>query len=138
MPGVHFPAASTAAGQCFAMPDVCNVPSPAGPIPTPFPNLGMCATATETVPTVLIQNMPSLVLGSKISMSSGDEGGVGGGVVSGSVAGPITVVQGSSKVFAKGKPMAFLTGKTVHNGTPPNAPLGNLVAPSQATVLIAP
>jgi hypothetical protein len=138
MPGPYFPAASTANGQCFAMPDVCNVPSPAGPIPTPFPNMGMCATATETALTVLIENMPAIVLGSKIPMSSGDEAGVAGGIVSGLVVGQITVVQGSSKVFAKGKPMAFLTAKTVHNGTPPNAPLGNIVAPSQAKVIIAP
>lgn len=119
-------------------PDVCNVPSPAGPVPTPFPNFGMVANATGTIAKVLIENMDSVVVGSKIPNSTGDEGGVGGGVVSGVVAGPITFMKGSTKVFAKGKPMVTLTATTAHNGSSPNMPVGNVMAPSQAKVLVSP
>lgn len=137
MPGVYLPASSRAAGQCLGMPDVCKVPTPAGPVPTPFPNMGMCPTATGTVPTVLIENMDSIVLGSQIPMSSGDEAGVAGGVVSGTVAGPIRFMLGSTKVLAKGKPMVMITATTAHNGSNPNMPAGMVVAPSQAKVLVS-
>lgn len=137
MPGAYLPASSKAAGQCMGMPDVCKVPTPAGPVPTPFPNMGMCATATGTVPTVLIENMESIVVGSKIPSSMGDEAGVAGGVVSGVNVGPITFMTGSSKVMVKGKPLVVLTSTTAHNGSSANMPGGVVVAPSQAKVLAA-
>jgi hypothetical protein len=137
MPGPMFPATTTAGGICQAMPDVCKVPAPpAPPIPTPFPNIAQCAMATGTATKVLVMNMPALTESSKIPMSSGDEAGVAGGVVSGTNMGPVVFRTSSSKVSFEGKKAAMLTAMTAHNGSNANMPAGTHVAPSQAVVLV--
>ena len=128
---------TTEKGTCFALPDVCKVPAPpAPPIPTPFPNTAMCAQATGAVMTVLAMNKPILVLTSKIPMSAGDEAGSAGGMVSGTIKGPVTYKTSSNKVFAAGKKMVMLTAVTAHNGTNANMPAGAQIAPSQTKVLL--
>jgi hypothetical protein len=52
--------------------------------------------------------------------------------------GPVAYKLGSSKVYAQGKKMAYVTGVTAHNGVNANAPAGLQVAPSQSTVLVEP
>ena len=129
------PSVSTkAGGTCFAFPDVCLVPSAPGPIPTPFPNTGACCDAQGTVDTVLVQNKETIVETSTIPMSSGDEAGTGGGVVSGVFLGPVKWKTASAKVYAKGKRVALHGGVTSHNGTSPNAPVGQQVGASQGKV----
>jgi len=131
------PAATTAGGVYFAAPDVCNTPSPAGPVPIPYPNIGQVPASVSTVSTVLIQNMPTVAEGSKVPLSSGDEPGVGGGVVSGVNMGEVQPKLFSSKVFFAGKKAVFLTCMTGQNGSNANA-IGAMVAPSQMAVLVAP
>lgn len=131
------PAGSKAGGQCLGVPDVCKVPAVPSPIPTPFPNLGMVANAVSTSTKVLIQNMPVVVLTSKIPSSLGDQAGSAGGVVSGLVGGVVSFCKGSSKVYAEGKPVVTLTATTAHNGVNANVP-GVFCVPSQAKVLCAP
>jgi hypothetical protein len=139
MPGVYFPAITKAGGNCFGMPDVCQVPAPpAPPIPIPFPNIGMCMMADKAVDKVLIEYMPVVVENCEIPLSSGDEPGVAGGVVSGCNMGPNTFKMGSMKVKAKGKGVVTLTGMTSHNGKNPNFPAGLVIAPSQVKVLVSP
>ena len=121
----------------MGVPDVCKVPAPpAPPIPTPFPNLAMCAMATGTTQKVLIMNMPALTEASKIPQSSGDEAGVAGGVVSGMNMGPVAFRTASSKVLFEGKKAVMLTATTAHNGSNANMPAGAHVVPSQAMVLV--
>jgi hypothetical protein len=131
------PATSTVGGVCMGMPDVCNVPGPAGPIPTPFPNVGTVANAECTVSTVLIQNKESVTEASSIPTSQGDEPGVAGGVVSGVNMGSVAWKRASSTVYAKGKKMVFVTAMTAHNGSNANMPTGAQVAPSQAKVFVS-
>ncbi len=129
------PSVSTkAGGQCFAFPDVCNVPSPAGPVPTPFPNTAECRNASDTVATVLIGNKETLVETSRIPTSSGDEPGAAGGVVSGVFRGPASFKTASSKVYAKGKKVILHGAQTAHNGDNANMPSGQQVSPSQGKV----
>lgn len=132
-----FAACTTAGGSCVAFPDVCLVPAPPGPaIPTPFTNMGMCAQATGAVDAIVVQGHSILVESSRIPMSTGDEPGVGGGVVSGMNIGEITFKSGSQKVRAKGKRVVMLTSRTAHNGANANAPVGCVQSPSQSKVLL--
>jgi hypothetical protein len=133
-----FPATTTAGGMCMGMPDVCKVPAPpAPPIPVPFPNIGQCPMATGTTTNVFVMNMPALTEASKMPLSSGDEAGVAGGVVSGTNMGPVVFRAFSSKVSFGGKKAVMLTGTTAHNGSNANMPAGTCVVPSQMVVLVA-
>ncbi|MCL4729884.1 MAG: DUF4150 domain-containing protein [Planctomycetes bacterium] len=134
-----FPASCTAGGMCMGMPDVCLVPAPpAPPVPTPFPNIAQCATANAgtCAMTVKLSNMPAIVQNSMIPMSNGDEAGVNGGVMSGMNMGPATFKMGSMKVKFAGKPACHLTSMVGQNGSNPNVPAGQQIAPSQALVRV--
>lgn len=135
------PASNKAAGQCMGMPDVCKVPAPpAPPVPTPFPNIAMCAQATPgTFPMkVKIGPANALVQTTKIMMSSGDEPGALGGIISNMIKGPCEYKMGSMKVKFEGKGAAYLTSMVAQNGSNPNVPAGQQIVPSQVTVLVAP
>ena len=118
-------------------PDVCNTPTPAGPIPTPYPNTSDGATADHATCalTILADGMPSFNQMTQIPLSQGDEAGVNLGVVSGLVMGPTTFIMGSTIVFNEGAPAVVLTSPTGHNGISMNCP-GTPVAPSQVIVMI--
>jgi hypothetical protein len=135
-----FPVATKGGGNCFAFPDVCNVPAPpAPPIPTPFPNTAQLQQAIP--PTcaqkVLIQNQPVATMKTKIPMTSGDEAGSLGGIMSGMIKGPARFTKGSTKVKAEGQPVIFQTCMSAHNGVNANAPMGVQTTPSQNKVKLA-
>ncbi|MEZ4309136.1 MAG: PAAR-like domain-containing protein [Polyangiaceae bacterium] len=132
-----FPASTKAGGTCFAMPDVCLTPAPPGPpVPVPYPNTAQLAAANGVVTAVLVENKETVVEGSKIPNSSGDEAGTNGGVTSGTNMGPVEPKSFSAKVFFQGKKAVFLTATTAHNGSNANCPAGTHVAPSQTKVMI--
>ncbi|MCA8914884.1 MAG: DUF4150 domain-containing protein [Planctomycetes bacterium] len=134
-----FPASNKAAGQCMGMPDVCNVPAPpAPPVPTPFPNIAMCAQAQPGSFSLKVKvgGANALVQTSKITMSSGDEAGSLGGVMSGMIKGPCEYKMGSMKVKFEGKGAAHLTSMVAQNGSNPNVPAGQQIAPSQVVVMV--
>lgn len=133
------PASTRGGGMCFAFPDVCKVPAPpAPPVPTPFPNMAMCAAALAPTCslTVKFANKPVLTIASEIPMSSGDEAGVAGGVVSGMIKGPVRYRRGVSTVLVEGKPVVTALSPTGQNGSNANAPAGAQVLPSQLKVFI--
>jgi hypothetical protein len=70
-------------GMSIVFPDVCKTPSPAGPIPIPYPNIGMASDTTSGPSKVTVDGEMPMVKGAKYSKSSGDEPGTAGGVVSG-------------------------------------------------------
>lgn len=123
--------------QCSATPDVCKVPTPGGPVPTPFPNLGTTQLAAPggLVRKVLVANMPALNLMSKITLTNGDQAGSIGGVVSNRIMGQVQFLQGSSKVMVGGKPALRVGAPTAQNGAPANA-VGSVVSPSQVKVMV--
>jgi hypothetical protein len=133
------PASSKKGGTYFAMPDVCLTPAPPGsPVPVPYPNVAQVALTNGASTKVLIEHKETVVEGSKVPSSTGDEAGSSGGVSSGTNMGPVEPKQFSSKVFAEGKKVVFLTSTSAHNGSSPNQPLGRQVAPSQMRVLVKP
>lgn len=133
-----FPASTKGGGQCLGFPDVCKTPSPGGPVPVPYPNVGMCPQAKGTAKKVKFQMKEVVTKKSKIPRSSGDEAGTAGGVVSGMNMGPVAFKKGSSKVKIEGQPCVHLTSMTGHNGSNANMPSGTQVAPSQTKVIVAP
>lgn len=132
------PGSTKGGGQCFALPDVCNTPSPAGPVPIPYPNTGMLNQASKTAKKVFFVNKPVVTLKSEIPRSMGDEAGINGGVVSGTTMDKVLFKKGSSKVIVEGQPCVQLASVTGHNGASSNMPAGQVVAPSQTKVLVAP
>lgn len=128
-------AVTLAGGQCMAnAPDVCQVPSPAGPVPTPFPNIGMPPMGNSPTTKVLVSGMPALTKASKIPMTNGDQAGTaGGGVVSGKIMGEVEFVMGSTKVKFEGNPAVRLSAPTKHNA---GNTIGQVLAPSQSKVMI--
>lgn len=133
------PASTKAGGVYFAMPDVCLTPAPpAPPVPIPYPNTAQVAASNGTISKVLIENKETVAEGSKVPNSSGDEAGTNGGVTSGVNMGPVEPKVFSSKVFAGGKKVVFVTATSAHNGTSANMPAGAQIAPSQAKVFVAP
>ena len=63
-------------------PDVCKTPSPAGPVPIPYPNIGQSSDTSDGPSTVKTDGEMPMVKGAKYSKSSGDEAGTAGGVLS--------------------------------------------------------
>jgi len=71
-------------GICMAtVPDVCKTPSPAGPVPIPYPNISQSSDLANGSTTVKGDGEMIAVKDSEYSKSNGDEAGTAGGVVSG-------------------------------------------------------
>lgn len=131
------PASTKSGGMCVGAPDVCKTPAPpAPPVPIPYPNIAQvpAASAGTCTSKVKMGNQPVVVKDTEIPMSSGDEAGVAGGVMSGCNMGKAVFKMGSSTVKAEGKDVCYVTSMTSHNKD--NFPAGKQVAPSQATVLV--
>lgn len=120
-------------GSTMAMPDVCKTPAPpAPPIPIPYPNMAQLAMGVPPVPTVLVSGAPALNKASKVPISSGDELGVAGGVVSGTFIQEVEFIMGSMIVTIGGKPAVRLGDPIKANKG--NA-VGSVIAPSQSVVM---
>ncbi|OYO27937.1 DUF4150 domain-containing protein [Janthinobacterium sp. PC23-8] len=121
-------------GQCLAAADVCKTPAPpAPPVPLPYPNIAMPMMGDPATEKVFITGMPALTMASKITISSGDEAGVAGGVASAKQMGPAEFTQGSMTVSLEGNMAVRLGDPTKHNDG--NA-IGSVLAPSQNIVMI--
>lgn len=133
-------ASTNGGGQCFAFPDVCKTPTPAGPVPIPYPNIAMLTQADGgTVSSkVKIMGKKAATEATEITMSSGDEAGSVGGVVSNKMKGSAKFKQGSSKVKIEGKGAAYMGAMVGQNdASNSNMPAGHQVAPSQVKVIVA-
>ena len=136
-----FSITTTQGGMCMAPgTDVCKVPAPpAPPIPTPLPNIANCNQASSGTCSqkVTIAQKPLLTKKSEIPMSSGDEAGSAGGVVSGKIKGECTFVKFSAKVKIEGQFVIFQTCNTGQNGKNANAQGGMQMDPSQPKVKVS-
>lgn len=89
--------------QTAGPPDVCKTPSPAGPVPIPYPNIAMDSDLASGTKKVKIDGNPVATEASNLSTSSGDEPGTaGGGIVSSKFKGKLTWGSSSSDVIAEG------------------------------------
>ncbi|QRF58427.1 DUF4150 domain-containing protein [Variovorax sp. UC122_21] len=120
-------------GTDMGFPDVCLTPTPAGPVPIPYPNIAMGPMAIPNCPTILFMCMPAHNLATTIPMTNGDNVGVNMGVASGTVMGPSRHVTGAFTVLLNGMPASRLTSVSLQNST--NCP-GVRLVPSQALVLL--
>lgn len=119
----------------FGFPDVCNVPTPVGPVPIPFPNIAMSAMAIPSQFKVLLTCMPAHNMLTITPMSNGDNPGVAMGVASGMVMGPHSAMLGSTNTMIGGPPATKMIMPTKQNGISPNT-VGMTLTPSQVTTLI--
>ena len=62
-------------GMSTVLPDVCKTPTPGGPVPIPYPNIGKAADTTGGPTSVTCDGQMPMVKGAKYMMSAGDEAG---------------------------------------------------------------
>src|SRR3954469_24616150 len=109
-------------GVTQAFPDVCKTPSPAGPIPIPYPNIAMASDTASGTKKVKCDGESVCVEDSNFKMSTGDEAGSAGGcVASNKIKGKAEFVNHSFDVKFEGKGVARAMDLMLHNdkNTPP-------------------
>jgi hypothetical protein len=119
----------------LAFPDVCNVPTPVGPIPLPFPNLALSFTHIPAVFNVIFGGGLAESLLTEGTISEGDTAGLAGGLLSFMFMGPDRPLLGSFKVIVGVMFATRLTTLTGQNGMLPNT-IGMSLTPAQFRVLI--
>ena len=102
-------------GMSTVFPDVCKTPTPGGPVPIPYPNLGKSADTVSGTTTVKADGKMIMVKGAKYSMSTGDEAGSVGGVVSGVFKSECEFLLYSFDVKAQGKNVCRMGDQLWHN-----------------------
>jgi hypothetical protein len=129
-------------GVTIVFPDVCKTPSPAGPVPIPYPNIAKSSDTADGSKKVTCDGNSIMLQGSNFSTSVGDEAGTaGGGIVSNTTKGKAEFVSYSFDVKVEGKSVPRQLDPMIHNklsspNTPPTpllqAPLvamGRIVCP---------
>ena len=111
-------------GMVVGFPDVCLTPSPAGPIPIPYPNIAQSTDTSQGSQTVTVDGNPIMLKGSVFATSSGDEAGsAGGGVVSATIKGKAEFALYSFDVKVDGKNVCRLSDIMLLNKlSSPNTP----------------
>lgn len=123
------PASNRGVGMNLGFPDVCNTVVGPATVPIPYPNIAMNAQAAPFSPVVKVSMMNALNMGSKIPMTSGDEGGTAHPTVKGMGA----YTMGNPIVFIDKMPGINLTCPTTGNNM--NNPLGAVLVPSAVNVV---
>ncbi|HET6149105.1 MAG TPA: DUF4150 domain-containing protein [Polyangia bacterium] len=114
---------ASSSGVATAFPDVCKTPSPAGPIPIPYPNIAQSSDTAQGSQTVKCDGNPIMIQGSNFATSTGDEAGSAGGVASNLTKGKAEFVLYSFDVKVDGKSVPRLGDIMVQNkGSAPNTP----------------
>lgn len=110
------------AGLCMGMPDVCKTPTPGGPVPMPYPNIAKSQDTSMGSTTVEVDGNPVMLKDACFSMSTGDEAGSLGGVMSGVIKGKAEFVNYSFDVKFEGKNVCRLGDMMLLNNrnTPPS------------------
>lgn len=103
-------------GMSIVFPDVCKTPAPpAGPIPIPYPNIGKAGDTSKGPKKVKVDGKMPMTKGAKYSMSTGDEPGSVGGIVSGKIKGECEYMLYSFDVKLEGKNACRLGDPLFHN-----------------------
>jgi hypothetical protein len=98
------------------IPDVCKTPSPAGPVPIPYPNVSQSATLDKGTTTVKADGGNMIATkGSEFSLSNGDNAGVAGGVKSSTFMKESTWILYSFDVKMDGQGACRLSDKKFQN-----------------------
>src|SRR6476469_4990798 len=111
-------ACTSSAGMCLTTgpTDVCKTPSPAGPVPIPYPNIAQSSDTADGAKSVKTDGNPVCVKDSNFRMSTGDEAGsAGGGVASSKIKGKAEFVNYSFDVKIEGKNVPRALDLMLHN-----------------------
>ena len=102
---------------------MCKTPTPAGPIPIPYPNIAKSSDTSDGSKSVKMDGNPIMLKGSVFSTSTGDEAGSAGGVVSNTTKGKAEFVLYSFNVKVEGKNVCRLSDIMLLNKlSSPNTP----------------
>jgi len=103
-------------GMSPVFPDVCKTPTPGGPVPIPYPNIGKSADTSKGAKKVKADGKMPMVKGAKYSMTTGDEAGsAGGGIISSKIKGEAEFLIYSFDVKFEGKNVCRLGDPMFHN-----------------------
>jgi hypothetical protein len=102
-------------GMSTVFPDVCKTPTPGGPVPIPYPNIGKSSDTTAGPSTVTTDGVMPMVKGAQYAVTSGDEAGSVLGVTSNSVKGPAEFMMYSFDVKFEGNNVCRLGDPMFHN-----------------------
>ncbi len=102
-------------GMSTIFPDVCNTPSPAGPVPIPYPNIGKSSDTSSGPTSVTTDGQMPMTQDAKYKMSTGDEAGSALGVMSGKIKGTCEFMLYSFDVQFEGKNVCRLGDPLFHN-----------------------
>jgi len=136
--GVNFMSVvhSASNGVAPSFPDVCKTPAPpAPPIPIPYPNIAMSSDTDQGSKKVKCDGNPVCLQNSNFKMSTGDEAGAPGGVVSGKIKGKAEFVNFSFDVQFEGKNVARALDLMLHNDK--NTPPMPLIQPPVIAIMIS-
>ena len=115
-------------GMSMIFPDVCKTPSPAGPIPMPYPNVAKSQDTDAGSSSVRMDGNPIMLKSSSFMISTGDEAGSAMGVVSNKIKGKAYPKLYSFDVKVDGDNVFRLTDIMLQNGgSPTNTPPGTEV-----------
>ena len=103
-------------GMSIVFPDVCQISTPAGPVPVPFPNIAQASDTSDGPESVTCDGKMPMVEGAKYSKSSGDEPGSLGGIMSGVNRDAAEFILYSFDVKFEGKGACRLGDPLFHNG----------------------
>ncbi len=118
---------ASSSGVSTIAPDVCKTPSPAGPVPIPYPNIAQSSDTGDGASTVKADGNPLLTKSSNYKMSTGDEAGSAQGVVSNKIKGKAEPILYSFTVKADGNNLFRLADSMLQNNS--NTPPGTTVEP---------
>lgn len=120
-------------GMDMGFPDVCLTPTPAGPVPIPYPDIAMGPTAIPGQAKVFYCFTPAHNMATTIPLTNGDNAGLATGVASGTVMGPARHLTAAFTLLVGGTPATRMTSVALQNNT--NCP-GCRIVPSQPRVLV--
>ena len=109
-------------GVSIAFPDVCKTPAPPGaPIPIPYPNIAKSSDLAKGSKKVKADKKSIALKPSNFRMSTGDEAGSVGGIISGKIKGKAEFINSSFDVKVEGKGVCRAFEMMLHNNknTPP-------------------
>ena len=102
-------------GLSPVFPDVCKTPTPGGPVPIPYPNIGKSSDTSGGPKKVKVDGQMPMAKGAKYSMTTGDEAGSVGGVISSTIKGEAEYMLYSFDVKMEGKNACRLGDPLFHN-----------------------
>ena len=102
-------------GMSPIFPDVCKTPTPAGPVPIPYPNIGKASDTSSGPTSVKTDGQMPFTKDAKYMMSTGDEAGSATGVMSSKIKGTCELMMYSFDVKFEGKEVCRLADPLFHN-----------------------